>query len=109
MTAEQAVMTAAGIMTAIGVIIAGLYKLYQLFRKLDDAIGEDKNGHTLSDRLERVERQLWENGGSSLADRVNRIETLTIETSAQVSIIKDYLIPAPTQEVKTPRRKTKVQ
>ena len=88
----------------------GLYQLYRLFRRIDDAIGVDKAGKTLSDRMERVEHQLWENGGSSLADRVNRIETLSIETSAQVTLIKEFLVPTPVsiEPPKPARRKRSV-
>ena len=107
MSPEQIILSVAGLVVAIGSIGMGLFKLYRLFRRIDDAIGIDKTGRTLSDRMERVEHQLWENGGSSLADRVNRIETLTIETSSQVKLIKEFLVPTPVNvEVpKTTRRK----
>ena len=42
--------------------------------------------------MEKVEHQLWENGGSSLADRVNTIEMHVIKMSAEVELIKDITI-----------------
>ena len=35
----------------------------------------DKEGRTISDRLSRVEYQLFPNGGTSLSDKINRIES----------------------------------
>ena len=110
MSPEQIILSIAGLVVAIGSIGMGLYQLYRLFRRIDDAIGVDRAGKTLSDRMERVEHQLWENGGSSLADRVNRIETLSIETSAQVTLIKEFLVPTPVsiEPPKPARRKRSV-
>ena len=77
-----------GVLTIIAVLIA----VYKIARRVEEAIGTDSKGRTISDRLDRVEYQLWENGGSSLADRVNRIQTHSIETSTEVKFIKDLII-----------------
>ena len=82
---------AAGI-TAVGVIIGAVIAIYRLARKIGDAIGVDRSGRNLAERLDRVEHQLWENGGSSLADRVNRIEKASIESTSELKIIKEILI-----------------
>jgi hypothetical protein len=52
-------------------------------------LGTDLQGRTISDRLDRVEHQLWENGGSSLADRVNNIEKHVVKVSTEIEFIKD--------------------
>jgi hypothetical protein len=88
----QSLLTIASLITASGIIIAALISIFRLARKISDAIGADKNGRTISERLERVEHQLWENGGSSLADRVNIISEHTIKTMAEVKTIKDFII-----------------
>lgn len=77
-----------GVLTIVAVLIA----VYKIARRVEDAIGTDSKGRTISDRLDRVEYQLWENGGSSLADRVNRIQAHSIETSTEVKFIKDLII-----------------
>lgn len=92
MTLEQIILSIAGLVAAAGVIIGGLVALYRMSRRIGDAIGLDKAGRTLSERIDRVEHQLWENGGSSLADRVNRIEKVSIETGAEVRFIKDFIL-----------------
>lgn len=101
--AQELIFTVAAVITAIGVIIGALLAIYKVAKRIDDAIGLDKNGKTISERLDRVEHQLWENGGSSLADRVNTIEEHTVKTATELSLIKEFLIPAQPVEPKTRR------
>lgn len=91
MSAELLMTIAAGI-TATGVIIGALFAIYKIAKRIDQAIGVDSQGRTLSDRMERVEHQLWENGGSSLADRVNDIQKHTIKLATEVDFLKDLTI-----------------
>jgi hypothetical protein len=108
--AQELILTVAAVITAIGVIIGALIAIYRVARRIGDSIGVDKNGRTLADRLDRVEHQLWENGGSSLADRVNTIEAHVLQTTAELGLIKDFLIPAQPVEPKTRRsRKSEVK
>jgi uncharacterized membrane protein len=86
------ILTVAGIIVAVGTIIAALISVYRVARRVDDAIGKDSKGRTISDRLERVEHQLWENGGSSLADRVNKINEMSSQTQTEVLLVKDILV-----------------
>lgn len=103
---QELILTIAGMITASGIIIGALVAIYKLARRIGDAIGVDKNGRTIAERLDRVEHQLWENGGSSLADRVNIIETHSIKTSAEVELIKDLIISNQSAEQpKKPRMK----
>ena len=99
------VMFLGGTLTIIAVLIA----VYKIAKRVEEAIGVDSKGRTISDRLDRVEYQLWENGGSSLADRVNRIQAHSIETSTEVKFIKDLIInnsiPV-VQEIPKKRRST---
>jgi hypothetical protein len=102
------IFTIAAIITAIGVIIGGLVSIFRFSKKIIDAIGVDSKGRSISERLDRVEHQLWENGGSSLADRVNVINEHSVKTAAEVELIKDLLISArtePVQIVKKTRHK----
>lgn len=86
-------------------ITGALYAIYRIAKRVEDAIGTDSKGRTISERLERVEHQLWENGGTSLADRVNKIEAHSIETSTEVKFIKELIISnsIPIPAVKKPR------
>lgn len=71
---EQAVSIAA-LLLAITTIAVFTFRVYKIARRIDDALGVDKEGRTISDRLSRVEYQLFPNGGASLSDKINRIES----------------------------------
>ena len=97
--------------------IAGLlFTLYKVVKRIDAAIGVDDAGRTISDRMDRVEYQLWENGGESLKDQVNKIEKHSIQTATEVSFIKQVLLqllqmpdmqPPEPETPKTRKKKTK--
>lgn len=91
MTSELLLAVAASI-TAFGVLIGAIIAIYRIAKRIDGALGLDHEGRTVSDRLERVEHQLWENGGSSLADRVNNIEKHVVKVSTEIEFIKDLTL-----------------
>lgn len=91
MTSELLLAISATI-TAFGVLIGSLTAIYRIAKRIDGAVGLDNEGRTVSERLERVEYQLWENGGSSLADRVNNIEKHIVKVSTEIEFIKDITI-----------------
>jgi hypothetical protein len=88
MTSEM-IMAFAGTIAAFTVLIGAVFAIYKIAKRIDAALGVDSQGRTLSDRMDRVEHQLWENGGSSLADRVNNIEKHVIKVSTEIEFIKD--------------------
>ncbi len=88
MTAELVMAISAGI-TAFAVLVAAIVKIYKIAKNIGEVLGLDDRGRTISDRLDRVEHQLWENGGSSLADRVNNIEKHVVKVSTEIEFIKD--------------------
>lgn len=86
------IFTTAAVITALGVIIGGIVAVYRLARTISNSIGLDEKGRTISDRLDRVEHQLWPNGGSSLADQVHQTSEMAKETSTEVKFIKQILL-----------------
>ncbi len=88
MTAEL-VMAISAAISAFGILTATAVAIYRTAKKIGDMLGTDLQGRTISDRLDRVEHQLWENGGSSLADRVNNIEKHVVKVSTEIEFIKD--------------------
>jgi len=73
-------------------ILSFVYSMYKVATRVEAAIGKDDQGRTISDRMDRVEYQLWENGGESLADRVNEIDKNSRETAVEVRLIKEILL-----------------
>ena len=84
-------LTAAAIVVAVGVIIGAGYKVYKVAHRIDAALGVDKQGRTVSERLSRVEHQLWPNGGTSLADKLNRVEATQHSQTAELRVVRDLL------------------
>lgn len=91
---QETVFTIAAIVTALGVIVGAVVATYRLVHRVGEAIGVDDKGRTLADRLDRVEHQLWPNGGTSLADRVNQIHVETVANTSKLDLIQDLLSAA---------------
>lgn len=81
----------AAVVVALTVIVAALVKLYRVAHRIDAALGVDKDGRTIADRLSRVEHQLWPNGGTSLADSVGRLETGQARIEGELSVVRQML------------------
>jgi hypothetical protein len=81
-----------GVTGAISALCIFLYSVYKIAKRIDAAIGVDEEGRTLSDRMDKVEYQLWPNGGQSLADRVNAIDKTNNQMMTEVQIIKELVL-----------------
>ena len=87
----EPLLLAAAIVVALGVIIGALYKVYKIAHRIDAALGVDAMGRTVADRLGRVEHQLWPNGGSSLPDRIGRLEDGQAAQTGEIHIVRNLL------------------
>lgn len=72
---------------------------YATARKFERILGKDEKGRTIADRLDRVEHQLFPNGGSSLADKVNCLSEDQAEikqdmkaATAELKVVHDVLV-----------------
>lgn len=92
------VLQVSGIIAALTVIFGGLYATYKVARRVDQAIGTDKDGKTAMDRLDarvtevankvqRVEYQLFPNGGGSMSDRLERVDRQVVDLAAKTEIV----------------------
>lgn len=90
-TVDEWIIGLAAVLVAVITISKFAYTAYRAIHRIDMTLGVDKKGRTISERLERVEYQLFPNGGSSLADRVNQIayDQRTIE--GEMRAVKDIL------------------
>lgn len=110
---NEVLLAIAATIAAFTVLTGGVISVYRIAKRIDGALGLDEQGRTVSERLERVEHQLWENGGSSLADRVNNIEKHVVKVSTEIQFIKELTMgisksqtdttPIVTPVVKKPR------
>jgi hypothetical protein len=81
-----------GITGAISALCIFMYSVYKIAKRIDGSIGVDGEGRTLSDRMDKVEYQLWPNGGQSMADRVNSIDKTNNQMMTEVKIIKELVL-----------------
>jgi|AACY02.16.fsa_nt_gi hypothetical protein len=88
---DEWILALAAILIALGVIWKFGYATYKAVHRIDQTLGVDAKGRTISERLDRVEYQLFPNGGNSLVDRVNQIafDQRTIE--GELRVVKDYM------------------
>ena len=71
---------------------------YATARKFEGLLGKNKKGDTVVERLEKIERQIMPNGGSSMSDKIdyirrdqNRMKQQISEISGELKVIKDIV------------------
>lgn len=91
MNPVESVIMAGAVVAALTAI--GLFgmKVYRILKRIDGVLGVDRQGRTISERLDRVEHQLFPNGGSSLTDKINRIEQEQREMKGQLAAFERIL------------------
>jgi hypothetical protein len=89
---QEAIITIAAVMGGLAVILGGIVSIYRIATRIDQALALDEEGRTVSERMSRVEHQLWKNGGDSLADEVGLTHQIAVETATEVRLMKDILL-----------------
>jgi len=87
----EGLLATAATVTAILIIIGAAGKFYRIARKVEKAIGEDKDGRSVSERLGRVEHQVFPNGGGSLSDQVKEVKEAIAGVQAKTDTIEHLL------------------
>jgi cytochrome c biogenesis factor len=71
---------------------------YAMARRFEGLLGKNKKGDTVVERLEKIERQLTPNGGSSMSDKIdyirrdqNKMKQQISEISGELKVIKDIV------------------
>ena len=85
---DEWILALAAFIIAIGIIWKGMSSIYNVVRRMEETLGVDEQGRTISDRLNRVEHQLFPNGGSSLTDKINRIAFEQRELKNELDAVK---------------------
>lgn len=91
MTLVEQIILGGALILAITAAATFSFRVYRIARRIDDALGVDREGLTISDRLSRVEHQLFPNGGSSLTDKINRIEFEQRSMQSEIAALKAVL------------------
>jgi hypothetical protein len=82
----------------VTIIAAALGVGYAMARRFEGLLGKDKKGNTLLERIEKIERQVTPNGGSSMSDKIdyirrdqNKMKQNISEISGELKVIKDIV------------------
>jgi hypothetical protein len=89
--ATETILAIAAVVAAITVIAHFVRKIYFIAKRIEESLGVDAQGRTVTDRLGRIEHQLFPNGGSSLVDKMNRIEADQMVTQGKVEAMERVL------------------
>lgn len=83
----------------LAVIGVALSVGYATARKFEGLLSKNKKGDTVVERLEKIERQLTPNGGSSMSDKIdyirrdqNKMKNELSQISGELEVIKDIVI-----------------
>jgi len=83
-------------LTVIGVALS---VGYAMARRFEGLLGKNKKGDTIVERLDKIERQLQPNGGSSMSDKIdyirrdqNKMKQEMTKISGEIEVIKDIVI-----------------
>ena len=82
----------AAVIASLTAISGFAYAMYKIAKRIEAAIGVDDEGRTISERMSKVEYQLWENGGSSMKDQMNETAELAKKTAIEVGFIKQVML-----------------
>ena len=85
------ILGTAAVIVALLVIAKFGYATYKAIHRIDEVIGVDRQGRTLSERIERMEYQLFPNGGRSLDDRVTQVAFDQKAIEGEVRAIRELL------------------
>jgi uncharacterized protein YoxC len=85
---DEWIIALAAFIIAVGIIWKGLSSIYEIVKRMENTLGVDEQGRTISERLNRVEHQLFPNGGSSLTDKINRIAFEQQDMKRELDIVK---------------------
>ena len=91
MNPVETVIMVGAVVAALTAIAIFSMKVYRILKRIDGVLGVDRQGRTISERLDRVEHQLFPNGGSSLTDKINRIEQEQREMKGQLAAFERIL------------------
>lgn len=88
---DEWLVALAAILIALGVIWRQARGIYKGVKRIEAVLGVDEKGRTIAERMALAEKQLAPNHGTSLVDRVEKIETSNEALATEFGIVKAML------------------
>lgn len=85
------ILGTAALIVALLVIFRFGYQAYKAIHRIDQMLGTDRKGRTLSERIERMEYQLFPNKGHSMDDRITQVAFDQKAIEGEVRAIRELL------------------
>lgn len=83
----------------LAVIIAALATGYGVARRFEGLLSKNQKGDTIVERLEKIERQIMPNGGSSMSDKIdyirrdqNKMKNDMAKITGEIEVIKEIVV-----------------
>ena len=90
-TIDEWIIALGAVLIAIGVIFRFSVTAYRTIARIEATLGTDDKGRTIIDRLDTVEKQVFPNGGSSLADKVKVINDRQVQVETKIETMERML------------------
>jgi hypothetical protein len=88
----QVIGSFAALITAVGIIMLAVKRLYVFARRIENAIGANEHGLTISKRIEKVEHQVFPNGGGSLSDQITDLNNTVNKLIGNIETVETLVI-----------------
>lgn len=88
---DEWVIALAAVLIALGVIWRYTRGIYKGVKRIEAVLGVDKQGRTITERVEDVEAVLVPEHGPTLLERVEHVETLTGTFGPELQVITNLL------------------
>jgi len=88
---DEWVIGLAAVLVAVGVVWKFARGAYLAIQRIEKTLGVDSQGRTIAQRLDRVEHQLFPNGGSSLTDKINQIAFEQKVMKGELDTVKEVM------------------
>jgi hypothetical protein len=88
----QVIGSFAALITAVGIIMLAVKRVYVFARRIENAIGANEDGLTISKRLQKVEHQVFPNGGGSLSDQITDLNNTVNKLIGNIETVETLVI-----------------
>jgi hypothetical protein len=88
---DEWIIALGAVLVAVAVTFKFGVAAYRAIARIEATLGTDEKGRTVIERLDTVEKQVFPNGGSSLADKVKIINDRQVQLEAKVGTVESLL------------------